>query len=239
MLSLLVIGIKLEQEFGFLRIGIIYLVSGFGGSLLSSIFLQNGISVGASGALFGLLGAMLSELITNWSLYESKFGALITLVVVVALNLAVGILPYVDNFAHIGGFISGFLAGFVLLVQPQNEYVHIADAASGQQVQRKRHKMHQCVFLVTALVVLVIGMVIAIVLVLRGVDGNDKCSWCHYLNCVPSSRWKCNDQSVAYCQTLQTGDTMQITCSSNNKTTLTSANQSDSILQSLCVQLCS
>jgi len=50
------------------RIGIIYLCSGFGGSVLSSLFIRNNICVGAPGALFGLLGAMLSELITNWSI---------------------------------------------------------------------------------------------------------------------------------------------------------------------------
>jgi membrane associated rhomboid family serine protease len=54
------------------RIGILYLVSGFGGSILSALFIQNNISVGASGALFGLLGAMLSELITNWTIYTNK-----------------------------------------------------------------------------------------------------------------------------------------------------------------------
>ena len=54
------------------KIGIIYLVSGFGGSVLSSLFIRDHISVGASGALFGLLGAMLSELITNWTIYSNK-----------------------------------------------------------------------------------------------------------------------------------------------------------------------
>ena len=54
------------------RVGIIYLVSGFGGSILSSLFIQQNISVGASGALFGLLGAMLSELLTNWTIYANK-----------------------------------------------------------------------------------------------------------------------------------------------------------------------
>nr|KJB52825.1 hypothetical protein B456_008G279300 [Gossypium raimondii] len=74
MLSLIFIGIRLEQQFGFVRIGILYLVSGFGGSVLSSLFIRNNISVGASGALFGLLGAMLSELITNWTIYTNKGG---------------------------------------------------------------------------------------------------------------------------------------------------------------------
>ncbi|KAE8656809.1 hypothetical protein F3Y22_tig00116997pilonHSYRG00383 [Hibiscus syriacus] len=60
MLSLVFIGIRLEQEFGFVRIGLLYLIAGFGGSLMSSLFIQTGISVGSSGALFGLLGSMLS-----------------------------------------------------------------------------------------------------------------------------------------------------------------------------------
>lgn len=54
------------------RIGLVYLISGLGGSILSSLFLRNSISVGASGALFGLLGAMLSELIINWTIYSNK-----------------------------------------------------------------------------------------------------------------------------------------------------------------------
>jgi hypothetical protein len=94
------IGLRLEQQFGYgmhscrnfippslsttmsdldlhsrflaVRIGIIYLVSGVGGSVLSSLFIRNTISVGASGALFGLLGAMLSELFTNWTIYSNK-----------------------------------------------------------------------------------------------------------------------------------------------------------------------
>ena len=39
---------------------------------MSALFIQDNISVGASGALFGLLGAMLSELITNWTIYANK-----------------------------------------------------------------------------------------------------------------------------------------------------------------------
>ncbi|KAK7288436.1 hypothetical protein RIF29_01895 [Crotalaria pallida] len=57
---------------GEVKIGIIYLLSGFGGSVLSSLFIRNSISIGTSSALVGLLGAMLSELITNWTLYSDK-----------------------------------------------------------------------------------------------------------------------------------------------------------------------
>ncbi|KAK1282960.1 Uncharacterized protein QJS10_CPB22g01138 [Acorus calamus] len=124
MLSLLFIGIRLEQEFGFAKIGVLYVISGFGGSLMSAFSIQSKISVGASGALFGLLGAMLSELITNWSIYANKFAALITLIVIIGINMAVGFIPHVDSSAHIGGFITGFLLGFVLLIRPQFGWVN-------------------------------------------------------------------------------------------------------------------
>ncbi|XP_057771371.1 RHOMBOID-like protein 3 [Salvia miltiorrhiza] len=131
MLSLVFIGIRLEQNFGFVRIGIMYLISGFGGSLLSVLFIRNSISIGASGALFGLLGAMLSKLITNRSIYTNKVAALLTLIVIVMINLGVGILPHVDNFAHIGGLLTGILLGFILLPCPQFAWLARHNPAAG------------------------------------------------------------------------------------------------------------
>ncbi|KAK8601606.1 hypothetical protein V6N12_051435 [Hibiscus sabdariffa] len=125
MLSLLFIGIRLEQEFGFVKIGLLYLIAGFGGSLMSSLFIQSVISVGASGALFGLLGIcyIWEQIILHLVVFYMQFAALLTLVLVIIINLAMGVLPHVDNFAHIGGFLSGFLLGFVFLIRPQFGYV--------------------------------------------------------------------------------------------------------------------
>ncbi|PKI31208.1 hypothetical protein CRG98_048401 [Punica granatum] len=159
MLSLLFIGIRLEQEFGFVRIGLLYIMAGFGGSLLSALFIQYSISVGASGALFGLLGSMLSELITNWTIYANKFAALLTLIFIVAINLAVGLLPHVDNFAHIGGFVSGFLLGFVFLIRPQFGWVSQKNAPPGHipTSVKSKHKTYQYVLWVVSLILLIIG----------------------------------------------------------------------------------
>ncbi|GFQ01348.1 inactive rhomboid protein 1 [Phtheirospermum japonicum] len=156
MLSLVFIGIRLEQQFGFLRVGLIYLLSGIGGSVLSSLFIQNNISVGASGALFGLLGAMLSELLTNWTIYTNKIAALFTLLVIIAINLAIGILPHVDNFAHIGGFMSGFLLGFVLLVRPQFDWLERRQRPADARFASK-YSMCQYVFLIVAVILLIVG----------------------------------------------------------------------------------
>ncbi|XP_077248558.1 RHOMBOID-like protein 2 [Tasmannia lanceolata] len=192
MLSLIFIGIRLEQQFGFVRIGLIYLISGFGGSVLSSLFIRNNISVGASGALFGLLGAMLSELITNWTIYSNKAAALITLLIIIVINLAVGILPHVDNFAHIGGFLTGFLLGFILLVRPQFGWIERHNLPPAAQVKSK-HKAYQYIFLLISLVLLLAGFVVGLVMLFRGKNGNDRCHWCHYLSCVPTSRWNCGN----------------------------------------------
>ncbi|CAA6654993.1 unnamed protein product [Spirodela intermedia] len=178
MLSLLFIGIRLEQEFGF-------------STLLSSLFIRSSISVGASGALFGLLGGMLSELITNWTIYANKFAALLTLVFIIAINLAVGILPHVDNFAHIGGFLSGFLLGFVFLIRPQFGWVSRKNIPLGHRAssKKKKHKTYQYVLWVLSIILLILHC--WIVMVARGVNGNERCSWCRYLSCIPTSRWSC------------------------------------------------
>ncbi|KAJ6358484.1 hypothetical protein OIU76_000234 [Salix suchowensis] len=173
MLSLVFIGIRLEQQFGF----------------------RNNISVGASGALFGLLGAMLSELITNWSIYTNKAAALFTLLVITAINLAIGILPHVDNFAHIGGFLSGFLLGFVLLLRSQYGWQGRRNLPSGAGVKSKL-KAYQYALWLVSVALLIVGFTVALVMLFKGENGNDHCHWCHYLSCVPTSRWKCNENNL-------------------------------------------
>ncbi|PNY17050.1 inactive rhomboid protein 1-like [Trifolium pratense] len=158
MLSLVFIGIRLEQEFGFVRIGFLYVISGFGGTVLSALFIQSGISVGASGALFGLLGGMLSELLINWTIYANKLAALLTLIFIVVINLAVGVLPHVDNFAHLGGFGSGFLLGFVLLIRPQFKWISQKQSRSGFAPSVKhKHKPYQYVLWLLSFLLLTAG----------------------------------------------------------------------------------
>ncbi|KAL9251110.1 RHOMBOID-like protein [Drosera capensis] len=192
MLSLVFIGIRLEQQFGFVRVGIIYSLSGFGGSILSLLFIQQSISVGASGALFGLLGAMLSELLTNWTIYANKAAALFTLLFIIAINLALGLLPRVDNFAHIGGFMAGFLLGFVLLIRPRFGWLdHYR--LPGPARAKSKYMVYQYILFLVALVLLIIGFVGGLVMLFKGDNGHRHCSWCHYLICLPSSKWSCQN----------------------------------------------
>ncbi|KAL0752170.1 hypothetical protein Bca101_034173 [Brassica carinata] len=173
------------------RIGVIYIMSGMGGSILSSLFIRNDISVGASGALFGLLGSMLSELLTNWTIYSNKIAAFLTLLFVIVINLGIGSLPYVDNFAHVGGFLTGFFLGFLLMARPQIKWLERQHMPQGRRLTSK-YKPYQYILWLLSLALLIARFVVALVLLFKGEDGNDHCHWCRYLSCIPTSRWSCD-----------------------------------------------
>ena len=103
--ALYVIGSQLESFLGRTKFFIVYLVSALCGSLMSMIF-SDGISAGASGAIFGLLGSLL-YFGYNYRVY---LGGVIKsqIIPLIVLNLIIGfITPGIDNAAHIGGLLGG------------------------------------------------------------------------------------------------------------------------------------
>ena len=108
MYSLYIIGHELETFLGKTKFLLIFLISGLTGSLLS-VVLHNSVSAGASGAIFGLLGSLL-YFGYHYRLYLGS--VLKTQVIpIIILNLIIGFaLPGIDNFAHIGGLVGGYLA---------------------------------------------------------------------------------------------------------------------------------
>jgi membrane associated rhomboid family serine protease len=108
-------GVPLEREFGSIRIFVIYILSGVTGNLMSSIFLPTVLSVGGSGSLFGLLGTMLAALVKNWHILKRPCTSVIFLLIAIFVNLFIGLLPYIDNFAHVGGLIAGILFGLAFV----------------------------------------------------------------------------------------------------------------------------
>ena len=75
--------------------------------------------MGASGAIFGLFGAAWADLIQNWGLYKKEkvaYAMLRNLTFATTLNLTIGLMPYLDNFAHVGGFVTGIFCGLTVLV---------------------------------------------------------------------------------------------------------------------------
>lgn len=112
MYSLLIIGPQIESKFGKGRFIAIYLISAIAGALLSAGF-SDAPTVGASGAIFGLLGSMVYFGI-RFRLYL-KDSLRTRIIPVILINLGIGfIVPGIDNWCHIGGLIAGFLATMAL-----------------------------------------------------------------------------------------------------------------------------
>lgn len=108
MYSLYVIGKEVEGLFGKWKYLLIYLLSGICGSMLSLAFSYNTVSAGASGAIFGLLGALLYF----GYYYRTYLGAVMrtSIIPVILFNLVIGFLSSgIDNAAHIGGLVGGIL----------------------------------------------------------------------------------------------------------------------------------
>lgn len=117
MLNFFVLGIFLERLVGHLRFLLIYIVTGVISIIASYIFSPQEVSVGASGAIFGLVGAYSIFVLVHRNAFpRGGIPALLWLVVIIAINLGLGFaISNVDNYAHIGGLVSGFLLGWFFM----------------------------------------------------------------------------------------------------------------------------
>ena len=119
MYSLCLIGSQLENFIGKKKFLIVYLLSALSGSLMSCLF-SNGISVGASGAIFGLLGSML-YFGYHYRLYLGNV-LRAQIIPLILMNLFLGyMISGIDNAAHIGGLIGGYLAMMMLGINGKSE----------------------------------------------------------------------------------------------------------------------
>ncbi len=123
--SLYAIGVSVEKIFGRPRFLAVYFIAGVLGNLLSFMFSPNP-GVGASGAIFGLLGALLYFGLERPALFRRFFGN--SILITIVINLTYGFSASgIDNFAHIGGLIGGFLAtGIVVKTEKTRWYFNRA-----------------------------------------------------------------------------------------------------------------
>jgi rhomboid protease GluP len=130
MYSLWVVGSGLERFFGHRRFLVLYGLGAFSGNVLS--FLRSsGFSVGASTAIFGLVGAELIFLLQNRQLYGQRFGGVISnVLIVIAANLGFGFIPgtNIDYWGHIGGLLGGLI--FCFFSGPRFELVTTASSSA-------------------------------------------------------------------------------------------------------------
>jgi rhomboid protease GluP len=109
------LGALFEMAVGSFRMLVVYVLTGLAGSLASLLWTQ-GLSVGASGAIFGVLGALIAFLLRRRERLTPFARSLLSqLVGWAAINVFIGFtVPMIDNAAHLGGCAAGFLLGLLL-----------------------------------------------------------------------------------------------------------------------------
>jgi len=112
----LTIGLGYEKNWHPIRMVIVYLVSGIGGNLLSACVLANNVSVGASGAILGMVGAKVANIVCRWTLIpmQMKVAHIISISFVVLFTFLTAFNSSIDWAAHLGGLVCGVVCGFVV-----------------------------------------------------------------------------------------------------------------------------
>ncbi|XP_046659942.1 inactive rhomboid protein 1 isoform X3 [Homalodisca vitripennis] len=171
----------LEKLTGSVRIMFIYMISGVGGNLASAIFVPYRADVGPAGAQFGLLACLMVEVINCWQMLRNPRQALLKLVCIVLFLFLFGLLPWVDNFAHLFGFVFGFLLSFALL-----PFVSFGE----YDRQKKICLIWFC--LITS------GILFLTLLLSFYIFPIYDCQSCSYFNCLPLTEDFCATQNINF-----------------------------------------
>ncbi len=153
MYALLSIGSFLEQQFGHGRFALLYFLGAFSGNVFSFLLTgENGYSVGASTAVFGLVAAQGVFFYQNRKLFGSQARqAISNSVVIIAINLFIGLTPGIDNWGHVGGLLGGAI--FAWFASPHWE---VAGTSFGLKLQDRRE--FRDIVLGAGLVIIIFGL---------------------------------------------------------------------------------
>lgn len=170
-----------EKLIGPTRTCIIYLLSGIGGNLASAIFVPYRADVGPGGSQFGILAGLLAEQIHSWNLIENPGHQLLKLFGLALVLFIYGLFPWIDNFAHISGFVIGFLLSLALL--PFLTFT--------EKVKRKLK-----ILIIWTCFFVVFIIFIALLLFFYKFPIYD-CKYCSYFNCIPLTQDWCSDHQIS------------------------------------------
>jgi rhomboid protease GluP len=111
-IALIALGTLVEGVYGSKRFIPIYLLAGITGNVASFLF-SDAPGAGASGAIFGAMGAMIYFVLNNKSAWTKAIGR--DVIVLLGINIVIGFIhPSIDNYAHFGGLLGGFLVAAIL-----------------------------------------------------------------------------------------------------------------------------
>ncbi|KAL5611612.1 hypothetical protein BROUX41_000804 [Berkeleyomyces rouxiae] len=203
----LTIGKEMEVAIGSFRFFIVYMSGGIFGNVLGANYAGDGLlSTGASGALFSCIALVLLDLLYSWGDRRNPMKDLAFIMLDICVSFVLGLLPGLDNFAHIGGFIMGLGLGIALLHSPnalrrrlglETPYTAVSSGVNNKQPSffsnptgffKGRRPLWWGWWLLRAGSLL--AMIVAFVVLLNNFyKYHASCSWCKYMSCLPVKDW--------------------------------------------------
>ena len=210
MLLQILLGRDMERAIGSIRFLLVYLSSGIFGFVLGGNFAPPGIaSTGASGSLFGIIAISLLDLLYHWGERKSPRVDLMWIIFDIAFSFVLGLLPGLDNFSHIGGFLCGLVLGVCLLHSPDvlrrradadlPPYASVRESRKAMDrgglkefmkepagFFKARKPLWWVWWLVRAAALL--GVLVSFIVLVKNFykDPPSTCSWCYRLSCLVS-----------------------------------------------------
>ena len=128
MLSLYMVGKMVEKLFSKTAYLSLYFISAFFGAFLSIYMHLGGVAVGASGAIFGLFGALAGFVFVHKDRLGGQFKAFMKdFGIILLINLGIGFaFPSIDVSAHVGGLVAGIVGGFIIAKKPKFVWAYVA-----------------------------------------------------------------------------------------------------------------
>ena len=177
----------LERMCGPTRLALIYFGSGIIGNLASAVFVPYRAECGPAGSLFGVLAAFTMEVFKAWDILLDPVRALQQFILLMIGFLVVGLVPWVDNYAHFFGFVAGLLISHALF--PSID-VHEEDLAANRS---KRLRLFYKWLPIGSVVVVFLVLCLLFYLVPFA-----ECEWCKWLSCVPIVSDFCAEQNINF-----------------------------------------
>jgi membrane associated rhomboid family serine protease len=188
------VGNAIEKRIGCLRLAVIYFVSGIFGLVLGSNFAPEGMArIGCSGSVFALVAVGHLDLLYNWTEKKHPGYELMLIVLTTTVDLSLGLLPFIDNFSHVGGFFMGFVLTLALLGAPKNSRRIVR--ANRSYTQRRfggyffDRSKRWWLWWTVRLTMLITALVIFLILTINFYHRTIHCSWCRYISCLPIKNW--------------------------------------------------
>eukprot|EP00744_Colponema_vietnamica_P014542 GILI01020352.1.p1 GENE.GILI01020352.1~~GILI01020352.1.p1 ORF type:complete len:286 (+),score=2.64 GILI01020352.1:75-932(+) len=122
-LSLIQVGRIVETFWGWHHLLVIYVLSGIFGNVFSVLLDPASVSLGASGAVLGLVASLVSLVVLHWKQLQRPRVALCSVCTTLIVNLLLGLVPYVDNYAHAGGMMVGLFSGYAIAPRKGKESI--------------------------------------------------------------------------------------------------------------------